>query len=675
MQGIDISKVRNFVLMGHTHSGKTTIIDDLLYKQGINSRLGSVDDGTSMGDYTDTEKGRNISVWSKPFDIIYKRADGEKFNLVILDTPGYADFVGQSIMATKVADSAVITIDAVDGIQVGTNRAWRRCEEGGMPRAIAITAIDKDNADYDAMVAQVREVWGEKCIPVTLPAPDGESIVDVLESESVPQELQERVQEFKTALVEHAAETDDTLIEKYLEGEPLTREEITNGLRGAVQSGDLVPIFALSAKKDLGCDELLQDATRLFPAPNDVPRTDVEGNQLDCSESAPFSGLVWRTTNDPFVGSLCFMRIFSGVLKSDSEVFNSSKGEKERIGGLLVLNGKQQEKVEQARTGDIVAIAKLKHTGMNDTLCAQGADIKIAPIEFPKTVVSYAVYPKGTGDEDKLGEGLKRVAEDDPTLNAGRNNDTKEMLLSGMGDVQLQVAVENMKKNSNVEVDLRTPKVAYKETIRSKAEGHHKHKKQSGGHGQYGEVYLRVEPRDPGDEEWFVNAIVGGAIPSGFMSAVEKGLKDGLEQGSLAKYPVTNVKITVYDGTYHDVDSSEVAFKIAASRALHQALEQASPVLMEPVMKIRVHIPDDYMGDINGDLNHKRGRILGMGVEDGMQVIEANVPQSEVFQYSSQLRSITGGKGSFELEFDRYDIAPADVTQRIVAASKEEQGE
>lgn len=669
MQGIDISKARNFVLLGHTHSGKTTLIDDLLYKQGLNTRLGSVDDGTSMADYTDTEKSRNISVWAKPFDIIYKRNDGEKFNLVIIDTPGYADFVGQSIMGSHVADSAVITIDAVEGIQVGTNRAWRRCESQNMPRAIAITAIDKDNADFDAMVAQVQSVWGEKCIPVTLPAPDGNSILDVLECEEIPAELSDRMQEYKTALVEHAAETDDTLIEKYLEGETLTREEITNGLRGAVQSGDLVPIFALSAKRDLGCDELLQDATRLFPSPIDVARTDAAGDELDCSETAPFSGLVWRTTNDPFVGSLCFLRVFSGVLKADSEVLNSTSGQKERIGNLLVLNGKQQEKVDQVRTGDIVAIAKLKHTAMNDTLCALDADIKLAPIEFPKTVVSYAVYPKSTGDEDKLGEGLRRVTNDDPTLVAARNKDTKEMILSGMGDVHLQVATENMKQNSNVEVDLRTPKVAYKETIRSKAEGHHKHKKQSGGHGQYGEVYLRVEPRDPNDEEWFVNSIVGGAIPSGFMSAVEKGLKEGLEQGSLAKYPVTNVKITVYDGTYHDVDSSEVAFKIAASRALHQALEQASPVLLEPIMKIKVYIPDEHLGDINGDLNHKRGRILGMGAEDGLQVIEANVPQSEVFQYSSQLRSITGGKGSFELEFDRHDIAPSDVTQRVVAAA------
>lgn len=671
MQGIDIGKVRNFVLLGHTHSGKTTLIDDLLFKEGINTRQGSVDDGTSMADYTDTEKSRNISVWAKPFDIIYKRSDGEKFNLVILDSPGYADFVGQSIMASAVADSAVIAIDAVDGIQVGTNRAWRRCEDVKMPRAIAITAIDKENADFDAMLKRVREVWGDKCVPVTLPSPDGKSIVDVLEGEDAPDGMAAMLEEYKTALVEHAAETDDSLIEKYLEGETLTREEITNGLRGAVQSGDLVPIFALSAKKDLGCDELLQDATRLFPAPTDVKRSDAEGNALDCGEQAPFSGLVWRTTNDPFVGSLCFVRIFSGILKADSEVFNSSKGEKERIGSLLVLNGKQQEKVEQARTGDIVAIAKLKHTEMNDTLCEAGSEKVLPQIEFPPTVVSYAVYPKGSGDEDKLGEALRRVTDDDPTLVAGRNNDTHEMVLSGMGDVQLQVAVENMKQNSNVEVELRTPKVAYRETIRSKSEGHHKHKKQSGGHGQYAEVYLRVEPRDPSDEEWFVNAIVGGAIPSGFMTAVEKGLKEGLEEGPLAKYPVTNVKITVYDGTYHEVDSSEVAFKIAASRALHQALEQASPVLLEPIMKIRVHVPDEHMGDINGDLNHKRGRIMGMGSEDGLQVIEANVPQAEVFQYSSQLRSITGGKGSFELEFDRYDAAPSDITQRVVAAASE----
>lgn len=668
MQGINIKKVRNFVLLGHTQSGKTTLIDDVLYKQGVNSRLGSVDDGTSMADYTDAEKDRNISIWAKPFDIIYKRNDGEIFNLVMIDTPGYADFVGQSIMGGHVADAAVITIDAVEGVQVGTNRAWRRCEKSNMPRAIAITAIDKDNADFDAMLTNVRNIWGAKCIPVTLPSPDGNSIIDVLEASDVPAEIAGRVKEYKNSLVEYAAETDDSLIEKYLEGEELSREEITNGLRGAVRSGSLVPVFAMSAKQDLGCDEMLHDVTRLFPSPLDVERKDAEGNVMDCSKDASFSGLVWRAANDPYVGSLNFVRIFSGILKSDIEVFNSTSGEKERIGGLIVLNGKKQEKVDQARAGDIVAIAKLKHTSMNDTLCALGETVKLEKIEFPQAVVSYAVYPKTSGDEDKLANGLQRAAKDDPTIVAGRNKETKEMILSGMGDVQLKVAVEGMKRNNNVEVDLQTPKVAYRETINGQAEGHYKHRKQSGGRGQYGEVYLRVEPKQPDDEEWFVNAIVGGSIPSGFMTAVEKGLKEGLEKGPLAKYPVTNVKITVYDGSYHDVDSSEVAFKIAGSRALHEAIEKAKPVFLEPIMKIKVHVPEDYMGDITGDLNHKRGRILGMGSEDGMQVIEANVPQSEVFQYSSQLRSITGGRGSFELEFDRYDVAPSTVTQQVISA-------
>lgn len=672
MQGIAIEKVRNFVLLGHTGSGKTTLIDDLLYEQGLNSRRGSVDEGTSMADYTDTEKERNISIWAKPFDIVYKRDDGDKFNMVILDTPGYADFVGQTIMASSVADAVVVTIDAEDGIQVGTNSAWRQCETRNMPRAIAITSVDKENADFNDMVSRIQEVWGEKCVPVTIPSPGGDAVVDVLEAEDIPDEIADTCEEYKTNLVEFAAETDDTLIEKYLEGEDLTRDEITNGLRGSVRNGNLIPIFAVSARKEMGTKELLHDITRLFPCPTDAKHFDREGNEIACGEDASFSGLIWRATNDPFVGSLNFLRIVSGVLTSDCEVLNSTKGQKERIGNLTVLNGKEQETVDQARAGDIVALTKLKHTEINDSLCAMDNEIHLPPIEFPKTVVSYAVYPKSSSDEDKLGEALHRATDDDPTITSERNNETHEMILSGMGDVQIKVAVESMKRSSNVEVILQTPKVAYKEAIKTKANGHHKHKKQSGGHGQYGEVYLRVERRDPSDEEWFMDEIVGGAIPSGFMTAVEKGLKEGLEKGPLAGYPVTNVKISVYDGSYHEVDSSEVAFKIAASKALHQALEQAKPVLLEPVMRIKVRVPEEYMGDINGDLNHKRGRILGMGAEDGMQSIEANVPQAEVFQYSSQLRSITGGRGSFELEFDRYDTAPSNVTEKVIAEAKEE---
>lgn len=667
---MDIDKVRNFALLGHTGSGKTTLIDSILSKQGVNNRLGSVDDGTSTADYTETEKNRKISVWAKPFTVSCKNGKGETFKLVMIDTPGYADFVGQSIMGAHVADAAVIAIDSEDGIQVGTNRAWRNCEKRGVPKAIAITGIEKENADFDAVLDKCREIWGDICIPATLPGGNGTTVVDVLESENVPEGIADQVEEYKTALIESAAETDDSLVEKYLEGEQLTRDETTVGLRGALKSGALVPVFALSAKQDVGCEEMLQEIMRLFPSPAEIERKDSEGNPVECDSDAALSGLVWRTANDPFVGNLNFVRIFSGTLSADSEIYNSSKGEKERIGHPLVLNGKQQEKIEKAGPGEIVAIPKLKHTSMNDSLCSNEKNLILPPVEFPQTVVSYAVYPKSTGDEDKLAEGLHRAAEDDPIVIAERNNETKEMILSGMGDVQLQVAVESMKRNNSVEVELRTPKVAYKETIKTRAEGHYKHKKQSGGHGQYGEVYLRVEPREPDDEEWFANAIVGGAIPSGFMGAVEKGLKEGLASGPLAKYPVTNVKITVYDGTYHEVDSSEVAFKIAASKALHEALERAKPVLLEPVMKIKVHVPEEQMGDVNGDLNHKRGRILGMGSEDGMQVIEANVPQAEVFQYSSQLRSMTGGKGSFELEFDRYDTAPSDVTQKVVASVK-----
>jgi len=669
MKNIAIADMRNFVLLGHTGSGKTTLVDALLYKMGINDRLGSVDDGSSMADWTEEEKTRKISTSAKPFDGSYKDAAGRITRMVFMDTPGYADFYGQVVAATSVADAALVAVDVNSGIQVGTARVWRRCEDLQLPRGVVITGMDKENANFDQALAAIQEVWGARCVPVVIPS-GGAQVVDVLASKSVPAEIADQVSAIKGSLVEAAAETDDALIEKYLGGAELTPDEISAGLRGAVASGKLIPVFVTDAKKGVGLVELLDGIRRLFPDPSVRPAKDIEDKVVDASAGAPAIGLVWRSVNDPFVGQLTYVRVYGGTISADRELFNVTRGEKERVGALYLSRGKKQETVPEVQAGDIVAIAKLKHTALNDTLGAPGTTRKLPVIVFPHPVMSYAVVAKTQGDEDKLGSGLHRICEDDPTLKVERTSDTHELILSGLGDVHLDAAVKRLKERSNVDVLLQTPKVSYKETVTGRGEGHYKHKKQSGGRGQYGEVYLRIERRDPSEEEWFVNAIVGGAIPGNFIPAIEKGLVEGMNKGAVAGYPVTNVKVTVYDGSFHDVDSSEIAFKIAAQRAFREGMANAKPVLLEPIMKLKVMVPDQYMGDVTGDLNHKRGRILGMGSEDGMQVITAEVPQAEFFQYCPQLRSMTGGRGSFEMEFSRYDVVPANIAQKVIAAAE-----
>ncbi len=663
MKDIAIADVRNFIIMGHTGSGKTAVVDAILHKLGINDRHGSTDDGSSMADWTDEEKERKITIWTKPFDAVYKEN-----HLVFMDTPGYADFYGQVVAASSVADAALISVDASSGVQVGTNRSWRRCEMLGLPRGIVVAGIDKDNTDFNATLKTIQDIWGAtRCIPASLPTADKQSVIDVFAESGIPDELAEAVASFKGSLIEAAAESNDALLEKYLGGEPLSPEEISAGLRGAVNRGALIPVFAVCSKSGIGLEALLDGLVRYFPSPVERPMKDVADEVVDASADAPFVGKVWRSVADPFVGQLTYVRVYGGTLSADSEIYNASSSNKERIGTLYAIRGKKQDTIPSATAGDIVAIAKLKHTALNATLCAMGTECELPAIVFPNPVMAYAVTPKTQGDDDKLGVGLARICEEDPTLHLGRNDETHEMILSGMGDVQLDIAVARLKSKNHVEVDLHLPKVAYKETVTSTGEGHYKHKKQSGGRGQYGEVYLRVYSRDPSDEEWFVNKIFGGSIPTNFIPAIEKGLHDGMTTGSLAGYPVTNVKVEVYDGSYHDVDSSEIAFKIAGRGALREGMRQAKPVLLEPIMHVKVTIPDQFMGDITGDLNHRRGRIHGFALEDSMQVITADVPQAEMLQYSSQIRSITGGQGSFEMEFSRYEPVPSNVAQKIIA--------
>jgi elongation factor G len=642
MKNIPIDNVRNFALMGHTGSGKTSLIDSILFKLGQVDRVGSPENGTSVADWTDEEKAHEISIWAKPFDGVYTAASRKVRRLVMIDTPGFADFIGQMVSAAEITDAALITVDASSGIQVGTQRAWKAAEKRNLPRGIAITCLDKDDTDFDNTLLDIKERWGDdRCVPVVLPTADGQAI-DIL----------------------------NTPTDQIPEGEELTAEEFSDGLRKSVHDAHLIPVFATSVKTDMGVKETMDSISRLFPSPHDYPVSCAEGNEISAEEDQPFSGQVWRCFNDAFIGQMTFVRIYSGVLKPGMEIYNPTKNQKEKVGTILYVDGKKTTEAAEAKAGDIVALTKLKHTFLNDSLCAPGSDIQFEPIVFPSPVTAYAVEPKNKADADKIGMALHRATEEDSSTKLDHNTETHELVLWGMGEMHLEVTLEHIKNRSNVEMTHHTPKVSYKETITGSGEGHYKHKKQSGGRGQYGECYIRIRPKNPSEEKWFTNKLVGGAIPGNFVPACEKGFVEGLNKGPLVGAEVINVQVELYDGSYHDVDSSEVAFKIASARSLHEAIEKSSPVLLEPIMTVKVIVPDQFMGDISGLLNTKRGRILGMGPEDGLQAIDADVPQAELFKFSSELRSLTSGQGSFEMEFSRYEQVPAHLVAKIIEQAK-----
>jgi len=661
----DAAKIRNFVVAGHSGSGKTSLCDLMLYKAKAVDRLGGVDSKTSVSDFTADEQDKRSSVYASYLNCEWR---GDRF--FFTDTPGYGEFIGEVVSSFAAADGVLIAVDGVSGLEVGSTKAWKLAKDAGQPHAIFVNRLDKEMSDFHRVVDQLHEAYGNSvCVPITIPIGSQDSlkgVLSILGKPEPPPELKAFADECKEALMDAIAGSDDKLIEKYLEGKPLTDEELLGGLRSAIFAGNLVPVFACSVAKDIGVSELMDGLASLFPSPLErAPFEMKDGSKLAPSDGGDGSVFVFKSVVDPFIGQLSYFRVLSGKIKADSDLINLGNGSKERFGQIFALNGKAQLPLEEACAGCVCAVAKLKSTKTGDTLCASQKGSLMKPMGFPAPVMSYAISAAKSGDEDKMMSSIAKIGEGDQTLKIGRNSETHEVLLKGMGDQHLSLAVKKLKELYKVEVVLSAPKIPYRETITGHGDGHYRHKKQTGGHGQFAEVYLKVDAKPDGYE--FVNAVVGGSIPKNYIPAVEKGVVEAMERGPLAGCTVEKMKVSVYDGKYHDVDSSEMAFKIAARMAFRDAMSKAKPVLLEPIMNVKIMIPERYMGEITGNLNHKRGRILGMEAEEGLEVVMAEIPMAEMAKYATELRSITQGRGSFEMEFARYEIVPSNVASEIIS--------
>ena len=684
MQQFGLENIRNIALLSHAGAGKTSAAEAMLFTAKAINRLGKVDDGSSTSDYDPDEIKRKISINLSLLPCPWRDA---KINLI--DTPGYSDFIGEVKAGIRVSEGAIIVICATSGVEVGTTQVWEYCQEANLPRLIFVNKMERENADFFKTVDDIQAKFGQKCLPIQIPIgaqSDFQGIIDLLNLKSytgsppkegeIPSALEGQVNTFREKLIEAAAETEDALIEKYLGGEELTSEELRNGLRKAVVNGSIFPILAGSALQNVGINPLLDAMVDYLPSPAErevAAATDAKEENFEPQSDGPLAALVFKTTADPYVGKLTYFRVYSGAIDSNSQVWNATRGSAERIGQLFLLRGKNQEPVTKVSTGDIGAVAKLNVTSTGDTLSSQSKPLKLAPIVFPQPIFDEAVSPKTKADLDKLGTALSRITEEDQTLRVRREPDTGETLLSGMGDTQLDVAAEKMQRKFGVSVNLETPRVPYKETITASVpNAEYKHRKQSGGHGQYGHVVMELAPLPRGTGNEFAQRVVGGTVPKNYIPAVEKGFQEAIQDGVLAHHPVVDVKATLYDGSFHPVDSSEICFKIAGSQAMKKGLSQGQPILLEPIVDIQITVPNDLTGDIIGDLNTKRARVQGMNPSGDINIIEAQVPLAEVLRYAIDLKSMTQGKGTYTMKFSHYEEVPAQISQKIIAAKAEE---
>ena len=680
-----VQNIRNVCLLGHGGNGKTSLAESMLFQTGAIDRLGKVTDGNTTCDYDAEETRRQFSISTAVAPVEYK---GCKIN--ILDTPGYFDFSGEVMEALRVADAAVIVCSAKSGMSVGAEKAWKYCEERKMPRILYISKTDEDNADYNAAFETLRERFGKNVAPVVAPIWDESKkvigIIDVLNKRAydiengkrheipVPENKQEVLDELYNSLVESVAETSEEFMDRYFNGEEFTYAEMIQGLHAGVKDLSLFPVVCGSALTGLGTRMLLDIIVELLPSPLEGRPLmgENEAGELDefvCSPGALPCALVWKTVSDQY-GKYSYVKVISGSIKPDMQMVDSRTGATEKLGRLYVMKGKKAEEVKELECGDIGAIGKMDKVKTGDTLSDPRKVVKLEPIPFPEPCYSVAITPKTKGQEDKIAAGLTRLNEEDLTFNWVNNAETHQMVVSGTGDMQMDVIVSRLKSRFGVDAELSEPRVAYREKIRKKVEVQGRHKKQTGGHGQFGDVWMRFEPGDT-EELQFCEEVVGGAVPKNYFPAVEKGLREAVQHGVLAGYPVVYLKATLYDGSYHPVDSSEMAFKTAAQLAYKAALAQANPVLLEPIGELKVTIPDSYMGDVIGDLNKRRGRIMGMNPDhDGNQIVEAEVPMGEMTSYAIDLRSITQSRGSFTYHFVRYEEAPPAAQEKAIEAAK-----
>ncbi len=684
---VALKDTRNIGIMAHIDAGKTTTTERILFYTGVNHKIGEVHEGAATMDYMEQEQERGITITSAATTAFWN-----KHRINIIDTPGHVDFTVEVERSLRVLDGAVAVFSAVDGVQPQSETVWRQADKYNVPRMAFFNKMDRVGADFDMCVNDIKEKLGGNGVPIQLPIgaeDDFEGIIDLVTMKEylfkdetmgadyditeIRAELAEKSEEAREHMIESVVETDDELMEKYFGGEEISEEEIKKALRAATIEGTVVPVLCGTAFKNKGIQPLLDAIVAYMPSPVDINEGKVKGTdpkteepmEREISDDAPFSALAFKIITDPFVGRLSFFRVYSGILEKGSYVLNSTKGKKERMGRLLQMHANKREELDVVYSGDIAAAVGLKDTTTGDTLCAENAPIILEKMEFPDTVIQIAVEPKTKADQEKMGTALSKLAEEDPTFKVTTNQETGQTLISGMGELHLEIIVDRMKREFKVEANVGKPQVAYRETINGAADVEEKYAKQSGGRGQYGHVKMKVEANpDKGYE--FINQITGGAIPREYIPAVDKGIQEALEAGVVAGYPVQDVKVTLYDGSYHEVDSSEMAFKIAGSMAIKKALRAANPVLLEPIFKVEVTTPEEYMGDVIGDLNSRRGQVSGMTDRNNAKIIDAQVPLAQMFGYATDLRSKTQGRASYSMEFEKYVEVPKNIAQQVI---------
>ena len=672
--------IRNVAFVGHGASGKTSLVEGILFKAGATKRLGSVDDGTSVSDFDAEEKERKTTIYSS---ILHCNWRGREIN--IIDTPGYPDFIGNSIGALSAVETAIVVIAATSGIQVNTQKMWNIARDAGLARMIVITKMDGENIDFPALLDSIWNAFGPECLPLMLPVGHGagfKGVVDILDlPDEVPGDVIGDINGSREKLIEAIVSVCDEQLEKYLDGQEIEVEKLKGCFSTAIASGSIVPILCCENKESMGVEEIVDVIVKFTPSPEEgLARmcVSIEGEgdekEVEVSKSAPFSAQVFKSITDPFVGKLSFFRVFSGMLEGHPEIYNVRAKKNEKIGHMFKTFGKEQQEIESAIPGDIITMSKVEDISVSDTLCDPHAIVKFRDIKFPNPMVSLAIEPKSRGAEQKISETLNRLVAEDSTFRVSRDVQTHELIITGISNLHLDVILSRLKSRFDIDVKTSQPKIPYKETITSTASSQYKHKKQTGGRGQYGEVYLRMEPLERGGGFEFVSEIVGGSIPSQYVPAVEKGIREILAKGVLSNNPIVDVKVALYDGSFHNVDSSEAAFKIAASKAFNLAFNDAKPVLLEPVVNIEVTIPFEFMGEITGNLSSRRGRVQGMDSFGDLQVIKASIPMDEVKNYETELKSMTSGRGSYTMEFSHYDIVPPHLNHAIVAQAKKESG-